>query len=410
MFFYNIVSPTSLFCIIFIYFSLIQLVIPKDHPLAPINLGLGDPAVFGNLNPDSRVIQALVNSATSNNFNGYTHSAGAPGARAAVAKHLSTAHTTFTADDIIITSGASQAILLGVQIFCNPGDTVLIPKPGFSLYETVAGHLGVNAAMYDLRSDKQWEVDFTSLENQLAQAKEKKSSVKCIVINNPGNPTGSNYSLEHINALVAFASKHHLPIIADEIYAHMVFSGEVFTPISDVCGDVPVFTIGGLAKQYLVPGWRIGWMGITDRAKLLSSVRPHLISLTQVVLGASTVVQNAIPEILEKLDNEYYSKLNNRLEAQAKAVLAACEGIKGLTPVKPQGAMYVMIGIDVNQFKDIANDRDFAAKLLTEQNVTVLPGACFHADNFIRIVYCAPVEKLNDFAKRLTTFCAAHSI
>jgi len=379
-----------------------KIVPPKNHPLSHINLALGDPSVYGNLTPDARVTQAVIDVVTSNKFNGYAPAHGALDVRQAIAEFITTEATKFTADDVFVTSGASHAILIAMQLLLNPGDKILTPKPGFSLYETIAGHLGATAVLYPLLPSKSWELDLEATE-QLVDDK-----VKAILINNPGNPTGSNYSEEHIKDIVAFARKHKLPIISDEIYANMVFFGSKFTPVSDVAGEVPVFTIGGLAKRYLIPGWRLGWLALTDRANLLTAARPHIASLTQVIVGASTVVQNAVPAILRNLDKSYYDSLNAILEEQAAAAIAACEGIEGLTTVRPQGAMYVMVHIDTTRFKDIANDQEFASKLLTEGNIMVLPGACFNAPNFIRLVYCAPAAILKDFGTRLAAFCEQH--
>ena len=355
------------------------------------------------MNPAQAVLDAAAAAVTSNKFNGYTHSHGAPPVRAAVAKYASSAKTPYVADDVYIGCGASQALLFAIQLLCNPGDEILIPVPGFPLYETIACHIGAKAVKYQLLAERSWEADVSALDALVTP------KTRCLLINNPGNPTGSNYSLEHVTALADFARRHKLPVIADEIYAHMVFAGETFTPLADVAADVPVFTIGGIAKRYLVPGWRVGWIAICDRAGRLKAARPHLISLTQVVLGASTVIQNALPAVFANIGDSYYSDLNKQLEAQANKVLAACAGIPGLTPVKPQGAMYVMIRIDTAAFKDIADDSDFTGKLLTEQNVMVLPGACFSARNFIRIVFCAPVDKLDEFAQRLAAFCKTHA-
>ncbi len=165
------------------------------------------------------VLEATIATISSQKFNGYTHSAGTPAARAAVAKRYSNDVTTLSADDVIITCGASQAILLSMQILCNPGDKILIPRPGFSLYETVAGHLGAEAVTYSLVPERSWEADVDQLE-KLVDAK-----TRAILINNPGNPTGSNYSRQHIENLIAFAKKHKLPIIADEIYGMFFYFG-----------------------------------------------------------------------------------------------------------------------------------------------------------------------------------------
>lgn len=91
-------------------------------------------------------------------------------------------------------------------------------------------------------------------------------------------------------------------------------------------------------------------------------------------------------------------------------VYDACKTIDCLNPIKPQGAMYVMVGIDTSKLKDIKDDAEFAQLLLNEQNVMVLPGSCFGAHNFFRIVYCAPEPTLQEVVKRIDNFCKAHAL
>lgn len=142
---------------------------------------------------------------------------------------------------------------------------------------------------------------------------------------------------------------------------------------------------------------------------LLSLIFYLFFSLGQVIVGACTVVQNAIPTILS-LKESYHAELTNTLERQAMCVYNACKEIECLNPIKPQGAMYVMVGIDISKLKDIKNDSEFAQGLLNEQNVMVLPGSCFGALNFFRIVYCAPEPTLQEVVRRLADFCKSHAL
>lgn len=105
---------------------------PQNHPLPIIDLALGDPSVFGNLPPSSTVLDAMHKSVDNPKAHGYTNSMGVPAAREAVAKFMQRDGVNYAATDIAITSGASQALLLVVQLLCNPGDSILIPEPGFS--------------------------------------------------------------------------------------------------------------------------------------------------------------------------------------------------------------------------------------------------------------------------------------
>ena len=113
--------------------------------------------------------------------------------------------------------------------------------------------LGGSTKDYRLHPEKNWECDLADMEAQIDDR------TKAILITNPSNPTGSNYSEEHLRGIVAIADRHGLPIIADEIYGGVVFSG-TFTPIASIAGAVPVLSVGGLAKEFVVPGWRVGWV------------------------------------------------------------------------------------------------------------------------------------------------------
>jgi tyrosine aminotransferase len=129
---------------------------------------------------------------------------------------------------------------------------------------------------------------------------------KAILVNNPSNPCGSNFSADHLSAIIGIAEKYNLPIIADEIYSGLVFEGE-FVPIQTVRRNVPLLTVGGscnvslrwgvvnmfvtfagIAKEFVVPGWRVGWIVVHDHTGRLSEVRKGLRNLTQLVLGTTS--------------------------------------------------------------------------------------------------------------------------
>lgn len=174
--------------------------------------------------------------------------------------------------------------------------------------------------------------------------------------------------------------------------------------------NLPVITIGGIAKQYLCPGWRLGWATISnDPMHRLAQVRQGMISLSQTVLGPNTLVQAALPAILLETPPSYYAELNATLENQAKSVCDIIEQrCPGLCVIKPQGAMYLMVRIDIERFPSFSDDRQFAEALIAEQQVVVLPGACFQAPNFFRIVFCAPESVLSEAVERIGEFCAKH--
>lgn len=306
-----------------------------------------------------------------------------------------------------MTSGCSGALDIAITALANEGDNILIPQPGFSLYQTLCDSKGIECRFYNLDADKNWEADLQHMASLIDHR------TRAILVNNPSNPCGSVYSKEHLEEIVKVAERYCLPIIADEIYAHMVFDGSEFHRIATLATKrVPVLSVNGLAKQYLVPGWRVGWITVYDdtEQQVLKEVREGILRLTTLILGANSLVQASIPQILEKTPESFYKELNSVLQKQAFYSMERIEKIPGLDIIRPQGAMYVMVRIDAKRFSEatngeIADDVEFCKALLKEESLVVLPGQCFRMKNFFRIVFCPPIDKLEQAYDRLDQFC-----
>eukprot|EP01133_Synstelium_polycarpum_P014185 gene14185-16725_t len=378
----------------------------KPNPAkALIPLSIGDPCVFGNMSVAPFVNQCLVQNINSIKFNGYPPSPGYEAARAAVAKFVETPESPLTASDVVLASGASGAIEIAFVALLNPGDNILIPKPGFSLYECICKHKGIEFQHYDLLPSKSWEIDIPQLRSLV------NSRTKAILINNPSNPCGSVYSREHLLEILAVANEFCLPIISDEIYAGMTFGQAKFFPIASLTTTVPVLSIGGIAKRFLVPGWRVGWITVHDRNGVFENIKKAVISLSQIILGCNSLIQSTLPTILDESNTEikaFFDEVNATLEKHSTFTVDSLSKIDGLTPITSDGTMYQMIGIDTSKFNGIEDDVVFMGKLLEEESVFVLPGTVFGMKNYFRIVFCAPMDKLTDAYERIQAFCERH--
>lgn len=367
-----------------------------------ISLALGDPTVFGNYKLHSSCVEAVETQLKSFKANGYPPAAGYEFARAAIAEHHTTPTSQLTANDVVIASGCSGALELCINVLANEGQTILLPRPGFSVYQTIADSKGINCKYYNLIPEKSWEIDLAHLESLID------STTAAILINNPSNPCGSVYTKQHVLDVLKVAEKHHIPIIADEIYSDMVFAPNQFFPLGSLSVNVPVLSVGGLAKKWLVPGWRLGWILIHDKHNAFSEIRVGLSKLAQIIIGANSLIQASLPSILLKTPSEFYSETKAQLQQQAQYSAKVLGEIQGLKIVVPQGAMYMMVGIDINQFKDIHNDIEFTEKLLSEESVMCLPGQCFKYPNYFRVVFTPPIPKLEEAYARIKQFCERH--
>ncbi|TYZ61271.1 hypothetical protein PybrP1_009572 [[Pythium] brassicae (nom. inval.)] len=383
---------------------------PSNSDKTLIPLSLGDPTVFGNFKCPDVLVESIVRNVRSMKHNGYIHSAGTEEAREAIAKKYGSASAPLTKDDVIIASGGSGALDIAITGLLNPGDNILLPKPGFPLYQVISETHKIECRFYNLDPENNWEADLAHMQSLVDE------KTKAILVNNPSNPCGSVYSKAHLEKILALAELNKIPIISDEIYGDMVFGANHFYPLAALTTTVPVIAVGGLAKHFLIPGWRVGWVLVNDRNGVLRDVRTAYFKLSQLILGANSLVQSAIPDLLTPLAGSaeaqslaaFKSHYFRTLEQNSKFTTAALGQIPGLKVVVPQGAMYVMVGIDTGVLAGIQDDFDFTQKLLDEESVFVLPGQCFGMANYFRIVFSAPHEVLSDAYARIASFCQRH--
>jgi tyrosine aminotransferase len=381
----------------------------KPNPEKPmISLSIGDPTVFGNLEPPKVVLDAIAESVLSGKRNGYAPSTGYLESRQAVANHINkNPNLVITADDVILCSGCSCSLDLCITVLANPGDNILVPRPGFPLYSTLAKGLGINTKEYNLLPEENWMVDLDHMEAMIDE------HTKAIVINNPSNPCGSVFDEAHLRDILDIAERHCIPIIADEIYEHFVFEGanKTYVPMASLTSTVPILSCGGLTKRYLIPGWRMGWITIHDAQGIFTAgdVRHGLQCLSQRIIGSNTLVQGALPKILEETPQSFYKDTLKVIEFNAKLAYDRLKRVPGLKPVMPEGAMYMMVGIDLKSFPDFQNDLQIVEALVRDQSVFCLPGKCFNIPNFFRIVLTVPKEMLVEACSRIEEFCSTNS-
>ncbi|KAG8437489.1 hypothetical protein GDO86_008263 [Hymenochirus boettgeri] len=376
----------------------------SPNPEKPmIALSIGDPTVFGNLPTDDQVMKAMKDAIDSQKYNGYAPSIGYLPSREVVAKYYTCEEAPLEAKDVILTSGCSQAIELALAVLANPGQNILVPRPGFSLYKTLALSLGIDVKLYNLIPEKSWEIDLKHMESLVDD------KTACIIINNPSNPCGSVFSRKHLQKILAVASKQCVPILADEIYGDMVFEEGAYQSLASLSSNVPILSCGGLAKRWLVPGWRLGWILIHDRKDIFGKeIREGLVRLSQRILGPCTIVQGALEQIMKRTPQEFYDSTISFIKSNADLCYTTLSSVPGLCPVRPAGAMYLMVGIEIEHFPEFENDVVFTERMISEQSVFCLPATCFEYPNYFRIVLTVPEEMMIEACRRIREFCKLH--
>ena len=187
-----------------------------------------------------------------------------------------------------------------------------------------------------------------------------------------------------------------------------MFPGAKHIAVSSLSKNVPVLSCGGLTKRFLVPGWRTGWIIIHDRENRMADAISGLKNMCGRILGSNTLVQGAIPDILEKTPQSYFDSVIDILSDNANLAYGMLKQVRGLNPVMPSGAMYMMVGINIDQFPEFKDDTHFVQELVNEQSVFCLPGSCFEYPNYVRIVLTVPREMIEEACSRIAEFCKAH--
>lgn len=378
--------------------------VAAPHGKRLVSLAQGDPTVYAHLQPCDAAVRAVVSAVAGGTANGYQPSQGAAAARAALANEYSVAgRQALRAQDVFVTLGCSEALSHAVSVLAHRGANMLLPRPGFPLYQILCEYHDVEVRYYDLLPERGWEVDVDQL-RRLAD-----DNTAALFLNNPSNPCGAVYGGEHLRRVMGAAEELRLPVIADEVYAHMIFEGSEFVHAAAVTPSVPVLAVSALSKRWLAPGWRLGWLCVHDTLDgVLAQAGVHdtLLKITQVTLGPSAPMQHAVPAILQATPATWYSGVIKDLEAGARVCMERCARCPGLSVVaQPQGAMYLLLRVDEGAFTGVADSTAFCAALLQEEAVAVLPGAVFGLSGFCRIVFAAPVPVLHEAWDRIEAFC-----
>ena len=359
-------------------------------------LNIGDPVLYG-FQPPEELIEASV-LALRQGHNGYAPSCGKKDATEYIAGDACKRGIQTSPDDIIITFGASEAADLVCTAMLNPGDEVLCPSPGYPLYNAIIAKLNARQVNYRLDPKNNWHPDPDEIERLITPG------TKILVVIHPNNPTGELYPEHVLKALVDIARRHRLLIISDEVYHKLVY-GERHIPLASFAGnDVAVITFDSLSKNYMAPGWRTGWLAITN-GHLIPDVHIAFIKLADARLCAPTAPQYAIKAAM-LLRKDYTERLLERLKAQRDLTIERLNTIPGISCNQPKGAFYVMGKVDLASLP-FNTDEEFVLKLLQEKQLLFVHGSGFGSDpkdGFFRVVYLPDQSTLHSVYDELENF------
>lgn len=363
-----------------------------------IYLNIGDPQAYG-FRPPTHVVEAVA-SALRDGFTGYAHSAGLHAARTAVAAYASGLGAPTIAEQVMITSGASEAADLVLTALVNEGDEVLLPAPGYPIYPAILSKLGAIARYYKLDPARGWQPAAEEIEELIT------NRTRALVLINPNNPTGTIIPDKTTKQTLELAARQKLLVIADEVYRELCFEKPP-TSASVLAQeiDVPLITLESLSKTHLVPGWRIGWMRYTHEEQM-RELTGAIGRLATGRLCSPTPAQYAVAPALEG-SREFQKDFLREIKSRRDLCVDHIRSIADLSCEIPAAAFYLMIKAEGLGGR---TDEQFVLDLLNETGVLLVPGSGFGMDpeqGYFRMVYLANEATLEEVFHSIERFLAA---
>ncbi|MGO9648409.1 MAG: aminotransferase class I/II-fold pyridoxal phosphate-dependent enzyme [Terriglobales bacterium] len=353
-------------------------VIKQGHKVLPLNVG--DPNAFDFATP-THLVEA-VHKAMRENKNGYAPSQGIPQALEAIRgeaarKGIHTVH------DVFVTTGASEAVDLCLTALLNPGEDLLTPCPDYPLYSAVLAKMGITLNPYYLDEENAWQPELADIKEKITPR------TRGIVLINPNNPTGSLCTRKMLEEVAELARRHNLVVFADEIYDKLILDDVDHIAFAAVAPDVPTVTFGGLSKNYLAPGWRIGWGIVSGDSAAIKPYNEGIQKLLRARLCANHPEQYAIQPALEG-PQDHLPIVCQKLRSRRDLTVRTCNAIPRMSCVSPRGAFYAFPRLDIPDADEV-----FVKELILKKHVMVVHGSGFGqkpGSKHFRIVFL-PDEK-----------------
>ena len=305
--------------------------------------------------------------------------------------------------EICVSTGAKQVIYNALIASINPGDEVIIPAPYWVSYPDMVLLAGGTPVIVESSAENNFRISPKALEEKITP------KTKWIIFNSPSNPTGACYSAADLKDLAAVLLRHpQVHVMADDIYEHLIFDDLKFSTFAEIEPKLKERTlvVNGVSKAYSMTGWRIGYgAGPKKLIKAMSMIQ------SQSTSSPSSISQAASVEALNGVQ-DYIAMSRKVFQSRRDMVVLMLNKIDGINCNIPNGAFYVfpsckgLFGKKSPSGKIIENDNDFAAYILEEALVAVVPGVAFGAEGFFRISYAASEDFLKNAMQRIADACA----
>jgi aspartate aminotransferase len=347
-----------------------------------ISLGVGEPD-----QPVAPHILAAGARAWNEDRTAYTANGGIPQLRQAIVEKLARENDVHVdTEQVWVTVGATQALHQAMRILLATGDEVLVPDPGYTTFTMNARMLEVEPVPYPLRAENDFTPDLDELERLVTDR------TRVIIVNSPSNPLGTVLDEAAMRGLLAFAKRHDLWVLSDEVYEYFSYGGRHIS-LASLDDDDRVFSVFSLSKTYAMTGARVGYL-VTP---------PGLTSVMRNVQEAS-ISCVAMPDQYAALaaitgDHQHVADAKQHYRANLEAACALLDS-RGIRYLKPNGAFYLWVDVSSASGGDVAG---WAERFLLHQRVAIAPGSAFgrSGEGWIRVCVAATEADLLEGLGRL---------
>jgi aspartate aminotransferase len=350
---------------------------------------------FGAGEPDFDTPQHIKDAAVAalaDGFTKYTPSSGIAELRTAIAEKLKADNgLDYKPSQIIVNCGAKHSCYNAIVATCQAGDEVIIPAPYWLSYPEMVKLADATPVVVHTSEVTGFKITPEQFRDAMTPA------TKLIIINSPGNPTGSVYSRDELKALAAVALEEDILMLSDEIYEKIVYDGTQHVSLASLGEEIYALTItvNGFSKAYAMTGWRLGYTAAPSPiAAAIDSIQSHSTS------NPTSIAQKAALAGLNG-DQSFITEMVKAFTERRAYMYDRLTSIAGITCVKPLGAFYMLPNIS----SFALNSTDFCSRLLDEQKVAAVPGIAFGTDAHIRLSYACSMETIQKGLDRLEAFC-----
>lgn len=363
----------------------------RDSGIDIIGLGAGEP----DYNTPDNILEAAITSMKEGKTK-YTPSGGLVELKDAIIdKFKRDQQLTYGRDEIMVAVGAKHALYTLFQVILNDGDEVIIPTPYWVSYPEQVKLAGGVPVYVEGTTQTDFKVTAAQIEAAVTER------TKAVIINSPGNPTGMIYTKAELEEIVQVCQKKDILLVSDEIYEKLIYDSKEHVSPAQLSDDAKARTIimNGVSKSHSMTGWRIGYVaGDRTIVQAMTNLASHSTSNpTTTAQYAAIEAYNGPQDAVEVMRQDFESRLNK--------VYPQLAAIPGFHVLKPDGAFYLLPDVtEALEKTGYATVDDFAAALLTEANVAVIPGSGFGSPNTIRLSYATSIELIEEAIRRIHQF------